>query len=139
MGLLEHRLVDEGAVGKLGEQALAHAEREVEFVHREVDAPELDVGLLEQLAADFARLVEDLLADAERLGVFEVGLLVEAELLVVVADLGQGGGGAELGLQAQFLVGNLGVRDPHVAEVALDDPRLGGADCGPSPRWCSSR
>ena len=49
-------------VGKLGLQAAAHGEGEVELVHREVDPPELHVGFLEELAADLAGPLEDLLA-----------------------------------------------------------------------------
>ena len=128
VGLLEHRLVDERARRELGEQPLAHAEREVEFVHREVDPPQLDVGFLQQLPARAAGFLEDLLAGAKGLGVFQVRFFIEAELLVVVAHLGQRRRGADLGFQAELLVGDVGARHPDLAEVAFDDPCLRGPD-----------
>ena len=100
----------------------------------------MHVGFLEELAADFASLDEDLFADIESLGVFEVGLVVEPEFLVVITDLGESRGGLKLGFEAEFLIGNVGAGDADFAEVSFDDLCFRGPTmAGPSVRFCSSR
>ena len=51
VGLLQHGFINKGTGGELGLQAPAHGECESEFVHCEVDPPELDVGFLKEVAA----------------------------------------------------------------------------------------
>ena len=64
--------------------------------------------------------------------VLGVGLGLQAELLVAVADVRQGAGRLELRLDAQLLVGDLRLRDAHAAEVAFHGTGL-GHDAGRAP------
>ena len=97
MGLLQHRFVDEGARRKFVEEASAHAEGQVELVHGKIDAPKLHVGFLKELAADLPGFGEDFFANIQCFNVFEICFVVETKFLVVVADLGEGRSGAQLG------------------------------------------
>ena len=88
-------------------QPLAHGRGQIELVHLVVDVPELHVGFFEQLAAELAGVVGDFFANLEGLVVLVVGVLLQAEFLVAVADVREGVGRLELRLNPQFLVGDL--------------------------------
>ena len=94
----EDGLVEIDTLRELALQAEAHGGREVELVHGEVDFPELHVGFLEDTAAELSGIVNNLLADAEGFAVLELGLVLQAKLLVLRANVRQGTGGLELGL-----------------------------------------
>ena len=126
MRLLQDRLINELTVWKFLLQACTHCQGERELIHGKVDAPELDIGLLKDLAAKGAGGRGDVLTDIKCLGIFDTCFFLETEFLVMITDIGKRAGGLQPGLQAQLLIGYLRLCDPHISQVALDTLGIGG-------------
>ena len=91
----------------------------------------MDVGLLQHAAAELGRVLHDLFAHGQGLLILVLRVLLQAEFLVAVADVGQGAGGLQLGLDPQFLVRDRRLADPHCADVPFQAAGLSGRLAGP--------
>ncbi|TXT19338.1 MAG: hypothetical protein FD138_4349 [Planctomycetota bacterium] len=121
---LQQCVIDEAAVGKLALQPLGHRGGEFQLVHLVIDLPKLNVGLFEQLAAELRRFGHDLVAQVESLLVLGVGVFLQSEFLVAVADVGQRVSRLELRLHSQFAVGDQRLGDSHAAQVSFNRLRI---------------
>ena len=78
--------------------------------------------MFEQTALQTTGIVGDLFADGESLRVLLGRLRVQSKFLVAVGDLSQRVGRAELRLDLQFLIGDLGLRHSDAADVSFEAP-----------------
>jgi hypothetical protein len=95
-----------------------------EIVHLEIDIPELNVSFFQRAAAEFLCFGADGFAEVHGLLIFIVGMFLEPEFLVPVADIGERTGRLELRFHAQLLVGNLRLRDANAPNAPFDSAGL---------------